>query len=113
MLAIKLRRKVGSYSFPSLAWKGEDKFDNVFIQLSRWSIRKLPFFVLHFQKSFKQSNISFIFLSGIFVFVSQNKFLNLANRSKLSLDRFSRARGFLCNGFRVTFSSVRTFIYRE
>lgn len=58
-----------THSYSHFSAYGDNKFANEFIQLSRWNIFNFPVFVLRFQKSFKQSYISFSFLSGIFVFV--------------------------------------------
>ena len=49
----------------------DDKFANVSIQLSRWNIFNFPVLVFHFQRSFKQSYISFSFWA-VFLFSCSN-----------------------------------------
>lgn len=73
---------------------GDNEFANEFIQLSRWNIFNFPVFVLRFQKSFKQSYISFSFLSGIFVFVFLKWILQLSKQKWTFPRPFFKARGF-------------------
>ena len=61
----QLRREVGSY----FSTDGDDKYANVFIQLDGWEIFNFLVFVLRFQKSFRESYISFSFFERYFCFL--------------------------------------------
>ena len=104
-MAIKLRREGSRLVLIAIF--------NVLIQLSRWNIFNFPVFVLHFQKSFKQSYILFSFLSDIFVFVFQKYILQPSKQKQTFPHAFSKCAGFCANGSWVTLSSVCSFIVSE